>query len=331
MRVRWPTGWRAGAFCAVLLTMPPRQTEEEQAEFARALQSVAEQATLPEAQQDALSMLEGADLERFRGVWEQLSTDARAQLLLQLRTAAQQRLRLDYSAVNRLALDDAEERVRLVAVQSALEDRGAALLNRLLQMVKSDPSVTVREAAAEDLARFTLLAELEDLDTENTTGLRSTLGEVLVDDSQPSRVRSAALAALGYFSDVATAERIAAGFTDPALRLGAVRAMGRTADPRWTDRLMPVLGSDDPRQREEAARALGEIEDERAVTPLVEIVDDPDESVRLAVIEALGHIGGEEAREALLYLAESGADPIREAADHALEEIEAAEGDPLDL
>jgi HEAT repeat protein len=94
---------------------------------------------------------------------------------------------------------------------------------------------------------------------------------------------------------------------------------------------MPVLGSEDPQLREEAARALGEIEDERAVTPLAELVDDPVAAVRLAVIEALGHIGGEDAREALLYLAEAADDEVREAAEGALEEIEAAEGDPLDL
>jgi HEAT repeat protein len=83
--------------------------------------------------------------------------------------------------------------------------------------------------------------------------------------------------------------------------------------------------------REEAARALGEIEDERAVTPLVEVVDDPEQSVRMAVIEALGHIGGEEAREALLYIAEAGDDEVGTAAERALEDLEAAEGDPLDL
>ena len=40
---------------------------------------------------------------------------------------------------------------------------------------------------------------------------------------------------------------------------------------------------------------------------------------------------GEEAREALLFLAEDVEDSIREGAERALEEIEAAEGDPLDL
>jgi HEAT repeat protein len=311
--------------------MPPRQTDEQQADFVRALQSVAEQAPLPQAELDVLSMLEGDDLSRFQEVVAALPAGARARLVLALRNAAEQRLRLDFSAVNQLALEDPDPQVRLTALQSTLEDRSTALLDRLLKLVQSDPSTNVREEAAEDLARFTLLAELEDLDAETTGRLRASLEGVVADEGQAPRVRGAALAALGYFSDVETAERLAAAFTDPTLRLGAVRGMGRSADPRWTDRLMPVLGSEDPSLREEAARALGEIEDERAVLPLTELVDDPAQEVRLAVIEALGHIGGDEAREALLYLAEAVDDPIREAAEKALEEIEAGEGDPLDL
>jgi HEAT repeat protein len=309
----------------------PRQTEEERAEFASALRSVAGESAIPQAELDALSVLEGADLESFRNIWDGLPAAARARLIRALHSAALERLRLDYSALNQLALDDPDPRVRLAGVECAIEDRRPALLDKLLAILEHDPVGEIRAAAAEDLARFTLLAELEDLDAASARRLREALqGAVARADEEP-RVRTAALAALGYFSDVQTAEALAGAFTDPLLRIGAVRAMGRTADPRWTDRLMPVLGSDDPQLREEAARALGEIEDERAVTPLVELIDDPVPAVRLAVIEALGHIGSEEAREALLYVAEDPDDSVREAVERALEEIEAAEGDPLDL
>ena len=311
--------------------MPPRQTDQEQADFVRALEAVADQGPLPQAELDSLSMLEGDDLQRFRATFEGLPSDARARLVRGLRGAAEQRLRLDYGAINWLALEDSEARVRLAGVQAMLEERSPKLLRKLLELVGSDPSTDVREAAAEDLARFTLLAELDDLDADSIAALRTRLQEVVADDAEAPRVRNAALASLGYFSDVVIAEQLAAAFSDPTLRPGAVRGMGRSADPRWTDRLMPVLGSEDPDLREEAARALGEIEDDRAVTPLAELVDDPVAGVRLAVIQALGQIGGEDAREALLYLAEAPDDDIREAAEAALDELEAAEGDPLDL
>jgi HEAT repeat protein len=311
--------------------MPLRETDEQRADFASALRSVAEEGPMPPAEVDTLSMLEGSDLDSFREVWQALSAPARSRLLRALHNAAESRLRLDFSALNRLALQDEDALVRLSGIQSAIEDRSLELLSSLLKIMSNDPHVELRTAAAEDLARFVLLAELQDLDQHSTEQLRTQLLAKVRDESEDPRVRSAALGALGYFSDVAMMEELASSFSSPMLRFGAVRGMGRSADPRWTDRLMPVLGSEDPDMRAEAARALGEIEDERAVTPLVELVDDPDQSVRLAVIEALGHIGTEEGRESLLFLAEDPSDVIRAAAEKALEQIEEAENDPLEF
>jgi HEAT repeat protein len=308
----------------------PRRTDEEQADFERALGSVADEGQLSTAELDALSVLEGGDLDAFRRVWDGLSAPARARLIRGLRGAAEERLRLDFSSVNQLALEDPDERVRLAGVECTLEDRSPALLTRLVDLVRRDPSARVRRAAAEDLARFALLGELEDLDPDSTRRVRERLLEAVHAD-EDAAVRASALAALGYFSDEAMMHELATGFSDPSLRLGAVRGMGRSADPRWTDRLMPVLGSEDPAMREEAARALGEIEDERAVSPLIELVDDQVPTVRLAAIEALGTIGGEEAREALLYALEDSDEQIRQAAEHAIGDLEERENDPLDL
>jgi HEAT repeat protein len=311
--------------------MPLRQTEEQLAEFANALRLIAEEEPLPEPEVASLSVLEAEDLDRFREVWAKLPAAARIRLLRGLRGAADKRLWLDFNAVNRLALDDEDPSVRLAGIQATVEDRSLALLNRLIEVLRHDPHLELRAAAAEDLARFVLLAELSDLDEDASTRLREQLSEVVHDAHEDQHVRSAALAALGYFSDAAMMEQLATAFKTPALRLGAVRGMGRSADPRWTDRLMPVLGSDDPQMRVEAAHALGEIEDERAVTPLIELIDDPEQDVRLAVIDALGRIGTDEAREALVYAAEDPQDAIREAAEAALEAIDEAEMDPLDL
>src|SRR5207248_9744149 len=99
--------------------MPPRQTDEEQADFARALQAVADQGPLPQAELDALSMLEGGDLSRFKEVFAQLPADARARLVRGLRGGAGARLRLACSAVKRPALEDPGPEVRRCAVPSA--------------------------------------------------------------------------------------------------------------------------------------------------------------------------------------------------------------------
>src|SRR5438105_13219117 len=121
--------------------MPPRQTEEEQADFARALHAVAEQGPIPQPELDALSVLEGSDLQRFHDVFSTLPPPARARLVIALRGAAEQRLRLDYSAVNRLALEDSEPQVRLAGVQAAIEDRSPELLRKLLDLVETDPAI----------------------------------------------------------------------------------------------------------------------------------------------------------------------------------------------
>ena len=106
----------------------------------RALEAVADQGPLPQAELDSLSMLEGDDLVKFQETVARLPGDARARLVRGLQGAAEQRLRLDYTAINHLALEDSEAPVRLAGVQSALEDRSPYLLSKLLDLVGSDPS-----------------------------------------------------------------------------------------------------------------------------------------------------------------------------------------------
>jgi HEAT repeat protein len=303
---------------------------DRRAHLDRALAAIAGQGTLSRDELDALNVLEGAPLERFRQVWSELDAPARVRLIERLRAGAEERQRLDFGPINRLALEDESPEVRLAGVQAALEDRQPRLMHRLLDMLRSDPSVEVRQAAAEDAARFALLAELGDLDAESARLVRQRLIEAARDPREDSRVRQAALAAAGYFSDPEMGGLLTSGFADADLRLGAVRGMGRSADPRWTEQILNVLDDPDPRLRLEAVRALGEIEDERAVEVLSDLVDDPDEAVQLAAIRALGDIGGDEARETLLYLLEDTSQPVREAAEAAIRELEFYE-DPLGL
>src|SRR5216683_474672 len=130
--------------------MALRHTEEEQAVFDHALELVAEQGAMSTEEVDTLSMLEDSDLAKFQEVWAKLPAGARARLLIALHGAAEQRLRLDFSALNQLALDDVDPQVRLAGIRSTIEDRSPALLRKLLELVQSDPNSEVRWAAAED-------------------------------------------------------------------------------------------------------------------------------------------------------------------------------------
>jgi HEAT repeat protein len=303
---------------------------ERREHLGSALDAIRQRAPLTVEQLDALNVLEGEDLERFKEAWETLDADARRELIESCRVSADERQRLDFAPINLVAMHDPTPEVRLAGVQAAFEDRSPALMERLLELLRTDPSLEVRRAAAEDVARFALLGELGDLDADQTQRVRQALIDAIHDPNEEARVRSAALGAAGYFSDGDMAQLLAAGFSNPDLEVGAVRGMGRSADPRWTEQLLTVLDSANPRLRLEAVRALGEIEDERAVEALSELTDDPDEAVQLAVIQALGDIGGDEARDTLLYLLEDSSQVIREAAEEAIRQLEFYE-DPLGL
>src|SRR5260370_41659685 len=88
--------------------MTLRQTEEEQAVFDHALELVAEQGPLSEAEVNSLSVLEGADLARFHDVWSKLPAGARARLLVALHGAAEPRLPPGFSPPHPMADDSPE-------------------------------------------------------------------------------------------------------------------------------------------------------------------------------------------------------------------------------
>ena len=167
-------------------------------------------------------MLEGDDLAQFPGdVSSGCPADARARLVRALRGAAEQRLRLDYSAVNRLALEDSRGTVRLAGVQAAIEDRSPQLLTKLLELVGVGPerrraSGRGRGPGAVHAARPSSTTWTPTPPLDCGRACRRLL---------PTRARrrgcaTSALAALGYFSDVAIAEQLAAGFIDPDLAAG---------------------------------------------------------------------------------------------------------------
>ena len=173
------------------------RTPEQQAAFAAAVEKVGSEDPLTRADEDALSVLLPPDVERLRETWAGLAACARERLVRSLHAAAEKRLSLDYSPVNQMALDDGDPEVRLAAVESALEDHSEALLRRLAQMVRGDPDIKVRRAAAEGLSRFALLAELDTLGEQGASLVRTTLFEVLQDEREESGVRARALAAIG--------------------------------------------------------------------------------------------------------------------------------------
>ena len=298
--------------------------------LSRVLHTLGNGKTLLREELTVLSHLTPEDLELLRQRWEQLDSVGRRRLLGQLHESERQTARHDFNAIYQLGFDDPDPVVRQEAIHSIVEDSSPKLMERLVAMATSDQDVMVREAAVSALSPFVLKAELQELPAEQAQLLQETLLGVLHREGEGVGPRSEALAALGYVDSELVAGEIRRAYLDRALKLAAVRAMGRAANVIWLPTLAQEAASDDSLMRVEAARACGEMADQRATAIVADMVDDPELEVRLAAIAALGQIGGEEAREALLYALEDKRNVIRQAAEAALSDLELDE-DPLAL
>jgi len=242
--------------------------------FLRTPAAVAEQGALPEEEVNMLSVLESDDLARFTTVWAKLPAGARARLIRALHGAgaappAAGLQRLEPACARRFRCPGARG-----GVVSTIEDRSPELLRKLLDWCATDPDFEVALRRPRTWLVLRCSVKLETLDAEAISELRGSLQERCAMNARRQSAR-AALAALGYFSRHRKRRGAGLGFSDPVLRFGAIRGMGRSAESTWRS---SHAGARQRRSRyaREAAQALGEIEDERAVTPLVETVDDPD-------------------------------------------------------
>src|SRR6476469_4825383 len=252
------------------------------------------------AQLPGLSHLLPEQIEQFRAAWDPLGQREKIALVDALHHQEAESLQLDFNAIYHLAMADDSPAVRRRALEATIEDDSAWLLERLLVLVVFDPEADVRAAAANALQPVAERAELGELDEQDAERVRAALLATIHRPGERLDVRAEALTALGFFSGEPTRREIEAGFSDEALRLHALRAMGHSADPAWLDTVLAQFDESDDVLREAAAEAAGEIGDEAAVPGLIELIDDPDLRVRLAALAALGEIGGDDAREALI-------------------------------
>jgi HEAT repeat protein len=276
---------------------------------------------------DALRALSGAnkvEAEAFARVWDRLAVERRRRIAQMLIELAEQSFELDFNALFRYLLGDADAQVRASGIEGLWEDQDAALLKPFLAFLRQDPDAGVRAAAADALGRFLLLAEYGRL----ARVAPATIGEILLettrDLSEDLTVRCRAIEALGYWSDESVREVIAAAFDDaaPEMRASAVAAMGHSADQYWCETVANELQSPDARMRFEAARATGELENRDAAPALIELLEDTDREVQSAAITALGQVGGKLAQRALRRAVESEDEVLSALAEDALQELE---------
>lgn len=267
-----------------------------------------------------LTSLGQEERAHFREVWSHVGLEQKRRILQALIQITEASFSVDFGAVFRLCLDDEDAGVRALAINGLWEDHDWNLAFMFTRLLREDPAAEVRAAAATALGQFVLEGELQDHAQTKAARVREALLEVMDASCEPPEVRRRALESLAYAGDSRVVALIEAAYYDEeaAMRVSAVFAMGRSADPVWAPVVVQELRSSDSEMRYEATRACGELELGQAVPLLGELTQDLEREVQETAIWALGQIGGGEARRILEACYEQGDEFICEAVEEAL-------------
>ena len=283
-----------------------RSEEEAASRFARTIDLLRDpEAPLTAEAIYSLSDLPGERLQAFRALWPQLPAARRLDLVTRLVETMETNFELDFSALIRPALDDADMDVRRVAIEGVLEDSPPPVIERLMKLAQDDPFSEVRAAAVKALAMFVLRGELGKLSDDLNTRLQDTVLALHNNLNEDLDVRRRALESIANCGREGVSSLIREAYyaDDLPMRVSAVFAMGRSCDEAWLPQIMDELSSDESEMRYEAARAAGELELRPALGRLVELAYEDDREIQEMAIWAMGEIGGKTARQTLTDLA----------------------------
>ncbi len=271
-----------------------------------------------------LSNLPPNELVLFLEAWSCLDTGRRRDIVGKLVEMAEENTSLNFDDIFLACLSDADDEVKVSAIEGLWEYEGRSLIDPLIELLKGEGNESVRAAAATALGKFTLLAELGELPSRDGDRLERALVEVIANVADRPEVRRRAVEAVAVFSKDEVSQIIQEAYRsdDHKMRVSAIYAMGMSCDPHWLPILLEELGNPDAEMRFEAVVACGEMEEEQAVPRLVSLIDDPDSQVQISAIAALGKIGGSEAENALRRCLERNDEHVRDAAMEAVEELE---------
>jgi HEAT repeat protein len=238
-------------------------------------------------------------------------------------------------------LADKDDDVRAEAAGAVWEHSEApGLVARALELATKDGSPRVRAKALTALGRVLYEGSVAGAEEPGYTPdallgeppldvFRKVRGELLSaakDEKRGLDERRFALEGLGFLGDDAEIGTLIESFwkrSEPAARLSAVFAMGRSGDARWAGPIREALGAPADEIRLQAIWAAGEAEVQPAREALVALAKSAHRlEERIAAIEALARLGGEPVAQLLLALAENDHDPeVREAAATGLEAL----------
>jgi HEAT repeat protein len=276
-----------------------------------------------------LSGLGPSEVEEVRRAWPQLAAKLRRQLMARLVQMAEADFEMDFGAISRLAMTDADADVRCSAIECLWEDEDVRLVPPLAQRLREDEAEAVRAAAATSLGRFLLLGELKKIRPKPYSRAYEALLTACCAAGETMEVRRRALESLAYVSNEKIEDLIEEAYRAEAeeMRISAVFAMGRSADDRWAREVKQVIFSPNPALRYEAARACGELMISESTSDLIELTEDVDLEVQQAALWSLGQLGGDKSRVVLERFCASENAALRAAAEAALNQLKFLHGD----
>ncbi|MXX48661.1 MAG: hypothetical protein F4Z38_10225 [Chloroflexi bacterium] len=255
----------------------------------------------------------------------QLESMSRFALLEQLQRIGSEFGGYDFTVVFAAMITDDDAAVRSLAVNGlAICETGGATKALLTVADSEEEDSDVRREAVTALGEVAMRLELGWASGEDADDVVDCLRTIAEDVREDDELRASAVSAVGVVTADWVPELIEEAFRSDtaALHLGAVQAMGRSADVYWLPVLEGSLVAEDEDERLAAVQAIGEIGSEDGAPMLLELFDDPSSSEELiqGAVAALGEIGSEEAVEELQQLRTHPDPTVRATVQTALEE-----------
>ena len=292
--------------------------------------SLEEERATPElADLPYLSGLLKEESERFSQLWSALPLNVRRELIDLLARLAKADFEMDFTAIFRIAMYDADPKVRATAIEGLFEDQDVRLAPQFIHILQEAEDNLTRVACIQALGNFILWGELRKIRPQPFKMAREVLIEIYQDPDASLAARRRALESLSYTGVDDVPAMIAAAYEHEAeaMRISAVFAMGRSADDRWAKIVTQELSNPNPTMRYEAVRACGELQLRSTTRELIELVEDVNIEIQITALWSLGQVGGDRAKKTLERYVKSKHKVLREAARDALAELEFFYGD----
>ena len=274
-----------------------------------------------------LSDLVSAERPQFVAIWNQVTSERRAQVIGRLVDLAEENAQLDFAEVLKIALADDDYLVQEKAIAGIWEGEDRAVIPLLLDILQSDGPAEVRASAAGALGKFARLAQEDKILPKDAQMVQESLMRSLQDEGDPLEVRRRALEAVSPFNTPRVHEYIRWAYSsgEQKLKCSSLYAMAKSQEEAWMPAILTELRSAHPSLRYEAATACGELGEEDVVQHLIPLLEDDDTQVQMAAVIAMGNIGGTLAKRALQRCMRDADETLREAVQEALEEMDIGE------